>query len=344
MSTLAVANEPQSSQLGSTGRRLGWGIVGCGWVASDYVIPALLESANGTLAAVCDLNPAALERWRSHAGLATASLDELLRAPTVEALYIATPNHTHRALVEAAARAGKHVLCEKPMATTSADARAMVDACRDAGVVYATAFDQRMHAAHRELAELVRGGALGTVTQARVHYACWLPPEWCSDNWRIEAQRAGGGAIIDLAPHGLDLLEVLLDDEWAELVAFTQQVVHGYAVDDGAVLAGRFRSGALATLHVAYSCPDCYPRRTLELIGTRARALALNTMGQTPGGRLTLIDAASGEERVVELRDDRSPFVVQAERFADAVLSGKPYLYSPERDLRLFELLERACR
>jgi len=152
--------------------------------------------------------------------------------------------------------------------------------------------------------------------------------------------------LIDLAPHGVDLLEVLLDDEWAELVALRQRQVHRYDVDDGAVLAGRFKGGALATLHVAYNCPENYPRRSLELIGTRARALATDTMGQTPGGRLTLTDAATGRERAVPLpeAEDRSPFATQAEAFAAAALSGWPYPYPADRDLRNFALLEAACR
>ena len=323
--------------------KLGWCVVGCGWVARDYVIPAILASRNGRLVAACDRSDAALVRLPAGEYARTTDLDRALGTPGVGAVYVATPNHAHRVVVEAAAAAGKHVLCEKPMATTSADARVMVAACRQAGVTYATAFDQRFHAAHRAVARLVRQGRLGVVTQARVHYACWLPPGWAADNWRIDPARAGGGALIDLAPHGIDLLETLLGDEWAELRAITQRQVHPYPVDDGAVLMGRFRGGTLATLHVAYNCPDAYPRRTLELIGTAARALATDTMGQTPGGSLTLTDAVTGRTEAVPLDDDRSPFAVQVESFADAVLGGEPFPFAASGDLRKCELLEAAC-
>ena len=322
--------------------RLGWCVVGCGWVARDYAIPAILASRNGRLVAACDRSDTVLSAVPGGC-VRTANLEAALSTPGVQAVYVATPNDAHRAIVEAAAAAGKHVLCEKPMATTGTDARAMVAACRVAGVTYATAFDQRFHAAHRTLARLVKQGRLGTVTQARIHYACWLPPEWATDNWRIDPTRAGGGALIDLAPHGVDLLEMLLGDKWAELHALTQQKVHPYPVDDGAVLMGRFRGGALATLHVGYNCPDAYPRRTLELIGTEARALALDTMGQTPGGTLTLTDAA-GRCVPVPFDDDRSPFLVQLEAFADAVLNRTPFPFAAEDDLRTCELLEAACR
>ncbi len=108
------------------------------------------------------------------------------------------------------------------------------------------------------------------------------------------------------------------------------------------MLMGRFRSGTLATLHVAYNCPETFPRRTLELVGTAARAVCVNTMGQTPGGTLTLTDAATGTDTALPLEDDRSPFLGQVEAFADAVLAGAPYPFPPARDLRLAELLEEA--
>ena len=128
--------------------------------------------------------------------------------------------------------------------------------------------------------------------------------------------------MVDLAPHGVDLLATLLGDEWQDLVAFKQRRVHDYAVDDGAVLAGRFRGGTVASIHVAYNCPDHFPRRTLELIGTRAMVRATDTMGQTPGGSLTLIEASSGRPIAVPVdpADDRNPFEIQARAFADAIL------------------------
>ena len=348
MSPTMTAQDSKSPE----GGRLGWGLVGCGWVATDYVAPAIVASANGRLLGVTDPNPAAMRRLaagstRGGRGPAEhGTLDALLADPTIRAVYVATPNHLHAPIVAACARAGKAVLCEKPMATTLADAAAMVEACEAAGVPYATAFDQRFHPAHRWLRERVADGTLGTIAQARIHYACWLPGDWAGDNWRVDPQRAGGGALIDLAPHGVDLLEVLLGDEWAELVAIKQRKIHDYAVDDGAILAGRFAGGALATLHVAYNCPDAFPRRRLELIGTRAMAIAEDTMGQTPGGRVTLVDAATGARSETTFPDDpaASPFVAQVEAFAASLLNQEPFPFPSRRDLRTFALLEAACR
>lgn len=328
---------------------LNWGIVGCGWVVRDYVAPAIRDSANGRVAALCDRDPAALERVGAVATDARRypSLDEFLADPALDAVYVATPNSSHAAVVRAAAAAGKPVLCEKPMARTAAEAEGMVGACRAAGVQYATAFDQRFHAAHRRLRRMVAEGAFGTVTCVRIHYACWTPPDWqpaeyAHDNWRVDPARAGGGAMIDLAPHGLDLTQTLLDEPITAVACLLQRRVFDYPVDDGAVITARTASGALLSHTVAYNRPDTFPRRELEVVGDRGRALAVNTMGQTPGGRLTFTGLDGVEHEISFAAEDRSPFVAQAEAFAGCLLAGEPFPFPPERDLHTMRLVE-AC-
>lgn len=344
------------NQLNTHASSIGWGIVGCGWVARDYVAPGILAAPHARLAALCDPEPRAAARIAASRGSAEPSvacfqdLDQFLRSPGLDAVYIATPNYLHARITRAAALAGRAVLCEKPMATTLAEAQTMVQACHKAGVQYATAFDQRFQARHQKLRALVEDGALGTVTSARIHYACWTPGDWTPeagaehDNWRVDPQRAGGGAFIDLAPHGLDLLQFLLGEPIVEVSCLLQRRVFSYAVDDGAVLAARFQLGSLGLMNVAYNCPDALPRRTLELIGTRAMAIARDTMGQTPGGSLQLIDAQSGQvsEVAIALEDDVSPFQSQVEAFSKCLLEGTAFPFSPEHDLHTMRLLEVA--
>lgn len=329
-------------------RPLKWGLIGCGWVARDYVAPALQQAPSAQLVALCDPDEVALSHVEAPGATRYTDANEFWNSP-FEAVYIATPNHLHRPLTEAAARAGKHVLCEKPMALRSEDAVAMVEACEDAGVVYATAFDQRFHDAHRKLRALIAAGELGEVTAIRIHYACWTPTDWVPptqnghDNWRVDPARAGGGAFIDLAPHGLDLAQFLVGEELEEVRCFFQKRVFDYSVDDGAALIGRFASGALLTHNVAYNCPDNFPRRRLEVVGTRAMAILTNTMGQTPGGEFRLVDAHSGAIRLIEL-DDVSPFQHGVEAFSRARLAGQEFSFPPSRDLHTMRLLDEARR
>lgn len=322
-----------------------WGIAGCGWVARDYVAPAIMASANGSLAALHDLSPSALAAAATRFPEAVPLADPDAFFAAIDAVYVASPNDAHRLLVEAAAAAEVPVLCEKPMATTLADARAMVAACERAAVPYATAFDQRFHPAHQHLASLVQGGSLGTVTAVRIAYCCWVGADFGGDNWRIDPRRAGGGALMDLAPHGLDLACMLLDDRIVDVAAMGQSQVHDYAVEDGALLIARTAKGVLVQLHVAYNCPETFPRRRLEILGTAAQVVATDTMGQTPGGSLHRTDAATGATTPIEVPGaQRSPFLNQVEAFAAALLSRWPFPFPPAHDLHIMDLVLRAQR
>ena len=324
--------------------RIGWGVVGIGWVTRDYVVPAIGSAANAELVRVCDRRVEAVAEYPAEA---RATLEELLADDDVDAVYVATPNDAHEAIAVAALEVGKPVLCEKPLAATRAAAERMAAASERTGTLLATAYDQRFHPAHQSLRSLVRAGALGSVTQARIHYACWLPSDWADDNWRIDPARAGGGAGIDLAPHGVDLLATLLDAEPVRMTAALQSGTQNYAsgADDGAVVLVEFDafdagSGrVLATIHVGYNCRDELPRRRLELVGTRGMVLAENTMGQTAGGSVTLFDAA-GERLPQELPEpERSPFAGQIEAFSEAVRLGRPFEFPVAADVRRLGML-----
>jgi len=316
---------------------VGWGVAGCGWVARDHALPALRATPGARVVALHDRDPRALARVLADAPAHT-DLDAFLATPGLHAVYVAVPNAAHREVVEAAAAAGKAVLCEKPLAADLADARAMVAAARDAGVLLGTAYDQRWHPAHVRLRELVP--ELGTVTAVRIVYCCWLPADWTPDgrphdNWRVDRARAGGGAAIDLAPHGLDLAGVLLGEDVVELRALLQRRVQDYPVDDGALLSGRTAGGVLVDLHVAFNTPDALPRRRLEVVGTRGTAVAVDTMGQTAGGSLTL---HRPDPVVVPFAAD-SPFAAQFAAFTAAVAGQVPWPYDAARDLALHHLL-----
>jgi len=324
---------------GSAG--LSWGIIGFGWVARDYAAPGIL-AGGGRLVAVADPDPRARCAAAAAGARAHEAAEALLADPGVQAVYVATPNHLHRAVVEAAAAAGKPVLCEKPMAATLGDAEAMTAAVARAGVPYGTAFDQRHHPAHAAIRGAIADGAVGTVTAVRIAYACWLDADWAPDNWRADPARAGGGALIDLAPHGLDLVEFLLGEPLEAVAALTQTRVQGYAVDDGAMLVARTARGVLAQLHVAYNCPEALPRRRLEVLGTSGQILAERTMGQTPGGDVWLIDGRLGLRRPLPVPDaGASPFARQMAAFARFVADGSGD-FSAARDLHTMSLLARA--
>jgi 1,5-anhydro-D-fructose reductase (1,5-anhydro-D-mannitol-forming) len=330
----------------ATQRPVNWGIVGYGWVARDYMAPGI-RAAGHRLVAVADPGEASRAAAEAEGARAYANLIDLVNDRDVEAVYVATPNHLHREAIEALAGSGKAILCEKPMAASLADAEAMVEALRGGDTFYGTAFDQRHHPAHRAMRAAIREGRLGTVTAIRIVYACWLPRAWTSfsgqDNWRIDPAKAGGGALMDLAPHGLDLVDFLIDESIQDLAALTQARAQDYAVDDGALLIGRTPSGVLANLHVAYNCPDALPRRRLEVTGTKGLVTAIDTMGQVAGGTLAFTDGSSGISETLPFDGEASPFLEQVKAFGSALRRPTERdAYSATRDLHTMRLLARA--
>ena len=323
-----------------------WGIVGYGWVARDHMAPGI-AAAGGAVVAVCDPDPAARALAEVRGARAHADLEGLL-AERPDAVYVATPNHLHRRAVEACAAAGVPVLTEKPLAATLADAEAMVAACARAGVLMGTAFDQRRHPAHRAVRDLVAAKRIGAVTAVRIVYACWLGPDWSAGpglgdgcngaNWRIDPNQAGGGAVIDLAPHGIDLVDALLGEPLVELAGLMQSRVQDYAVDDGGVLVGRTASGVLAAIHNSYNTPEGLPRRRLEVVGSTGQLVAVDTMGQTAGGSVELVDGATGASTPVAFDTAASPFAAQARAFQHAVRGGA-HDFDAARDLAGLRLL-----
>ncbi|WP_347302552.1 Gfo/Idh/MocA family oxidoreductase [Croceibacterium sp. TMG7-5b_MA50] len=322
-----------------------WGIVGFGWVARDYMAPGI-AAAGGRVSAVVDPSPAARARAEVAGMAAFATVQEMLAADACDLVYVATPNDAHLAPVEACAAAGMPVLCEKPIAASLADAEAMAEAV--AGGLYGTAFDQRHHPAHVAMAEAIDRDAIGRVLAVRIVYACWLDPAWSPDggehdNWRTDPARAGGGAVIDLALHGLDLAQYLVNEPLADLSIALQRRVHAYPVDDGGMLMGRTGNGVLVQSHVAYNCAEVLPRRRLEVLGERGLLVAIDTMGQTAGGTLLRRCGVSGLETRLAFDAATSPFAAQAAAFM-AAAGGAPHDFSMARDLQLMRLFDRAYR
>ena len=322
-----------------------WGIAGFGWVARDFLAPAMRAEGH-RLVAMADPSPAARSAAEALGARAFDDAAALLREAEVDALYVATPNHLHAAPAIAALEAGVPVLCEKPMAAALSDAEAIVAAAERAGTLYGTAFDQRHHPAHRAMTAAIAEGAIGRVAAVRIVYACWVDPAFAPSeghkNWRVDAAKAGGGAVIDLALHGLDLGEMLTGEPLEHLHIALQRRIHDYPVDDGGVLSGRFASGALLSSHVAYNCPETLPRRRLEVMGETGLLTAIDTMGQTAGGSLNVQRDGAAPEPVA-FDAARSPFAAQIAAFARAVRGGA-HGFSAARDIALMRRFDAAHR
>jgi 1,5-anhydro-D-fructose reductase (1,5-anhydro-D-mannitol-forming) len=218
-------------------------------------------------------------------GTSYTGLAALLADPKVDAVYISTTNEFHKAQTLAAAAAGKHVLCEKPLALDLADAREMVAACDRAGVVMGTNHHLRNAATHRKIRELILSGAIGKPLFARVFHAVYLPPHL--QGWRLTTPTAGGGLILDITVHDADTLRFVLGSEAVEVTGIAQHAGMASAgLEDGVMAVLRFDNGVIAQAHDAFTVK--HAGTGLEVHGTEGSLIGRNVMTQRPVGEVTL--------------------------------------------------------
>lgn len=275
----------------NTTNTFGWGLIGASTIAAEHMIGAIRAQAGHEVVAVASSSAERGQAYAARHGIAAAydSVDALLSDPAVQAVYISTTNELHREQVLAAAAAGKHVLCEKPLALTLDDALAMVRACRQAGVVMATNHHLRNAATHRKLRELVQGGAIGRPLFARVFHAVYLPPHL--QGWRLDKPQAGGGVILDITVHDADTLRFILGAEPVEAGGLTPAASMAQAgLPDGVMAVLRFDNGVLAQLHDAFNVP--HAGTGIEIHGDAGSIVGRQVMTQRPVGELVLRTAA----------------------------------------------------
>jgi 1,5-anhydro-D-fructose reductase (1,5-anhydro-D-mannitol-forming) len=304
------------------GRRLRWGLVGASTMAHEFVGPALRAGGHHVVG-IATRSPARGAEVADALGGAPvfATVEQLLETVEPDAVYVSSTNEHHAPQTLAAARAGVHVLCEKPLATTLEDAHAMVATCREQGVLLATNHHLRNAAAHRRLHELIAQGTLGEPLAVRLHHAVWMADKW--RGWRLSEPGAGGGVVLDLTVHDVDLLRFLLDDEVASVsaIAGRQGLSATPAIEDAAMAVLRFRRGTMVQCHDAYTVPNS--RTALELYGTEAAAFVLDAMAGRPIATLTL--RRDGVEEPVALTQPASLYERAVQAFAAAVAGeGRP--------------------
>ena len=280
-------------------RHLGWGFIGASTIAREWMIAAVRAQDDSDAVAVMSGSAERGAAFAAETGIARSyhTLDGLLADPRVDAVYISTTNELHKEQCLAAARAGKHVLCEKPLALTLADARRMVDACAEAGVVMGTNHHLRNAATHRAMRDAIAAGRIGRPLAARVFHAVHLPAHLRT--WRVDNPAAGGGVILDIAVHDADTLRFTLGDEPTEVVAMTQKGGMTTAgLEDMAMSVVRFESGLIAQLHEGFTV--AHAGTGVEYHGTEGSLVGRDVMTQRPIGTVRLRTAAGEEALAVE--------------------------------------------
>jgi len=334
--------------------KVNFGVIGAGGIALRKTIPGMLRAKNCRLVAVMD--PVGVERIAAALAVPRAYTSEadLLADPEVQAVYIASPVACHARQIRMAAAAGKHVLCEKPLAMNVRQAKEAVAACRKHRVFLQEGYMMKFHGAHAKIKELIDAGRLGRIVSMRAQLSCWYPK--IAGAWRQDPRTGGGGALIDMASHLLDLLEFFAGPV-RRIAALTGNLVQDYASEDASTTLLEFACGAQATVDCFFCIPDEASRTRLEIYGSGGAILTEGTIGQGKRCKLAAIfglgsarynarqskDVAQKFRRIPFPAID--PYTAECSYFADCILAGRaPAINDGRNAVRIMGLIERAYR
>jgi xylose dehydrogenase (NAD/NADP) len=292
---------------------LRWGLLGTARI-NRRVIPALRASPANRLVAVASRDPARAAGYATEWGIERAhgSYEALVADPEVDVVYVPLPNHLHAEWTVRAARAGKHVLCEKPLALTVEEVDAVATAARESGVVVTEGFVYRHHPQTLEVKDLVDGGAVGRVQLVRGTFRFTLDrpndirfrPEW------------GGGCLWDVGCYPLSFTRFVLGEEPMEVAG--TQVLGPSGVDEAFAGQLRFPRGVLAQVDAGFRSD---PRTALEIVGTEGTILVRQPW--RPEG-LPILLSRGGETEEIAAGGGEDRFLPEIEDLSDSVRSGRP--------------------
>ncbi len=287
-----------------------WALMGTGWFAGEACVGAIKQARGARLAGVLGSSPEKGKQFAAKHDLARAyaGIDELASDPEINAVWITTPNNLHLEHATRLVKAGKHLLVEKPLATTYADAQALEWAAKQSGRIVRVGYHHRFRRIHQEIRDRIRNGRIGRVCFFRIHF--FVDIGGLPSSWRRQAASSGGWAINDVGTHLIDLMLWLTDLPATVVGARLLAQRHDLETDDGAAVL--FGLGPKATGIVETSMALQSPASRIEVYGDAGWLRAEGSLG----GAVALETSESG---AVDFAGGLDPFVAQVEAFAEAI-------------------------
>ena len=336
-------------------RKLRWGVIGAGGIADRRTIPGMLMAANAELVAVMEINPGHAQSLKNKYGAFYAydNEAELLNNNEVDAVYIASPVVVHAEQAIMAAKAGKHILLEKPVAMTGDEGEAVLDCCAKNGVKIAAGFMMRFGTHVLNMKQAIADGRIGTIVSGYSQFTLWLPDG--SGNWRSDKSKAGGGTLMDLGVHCIDLIEYITNLRVTHVGALCETTVFTYDVEDSATVLMRMENGAQCVVQANFNIPDEAAKWRLEFFGTKGRLIGEAVIGQNDGGKLNAIflDQQRSYDSLQDYEDDQgveiagefgNMYAREIESFSDSVLNNKPLIAPASDAVHVQRIVEAAYK
>ena len=315
-----------------------WGILGAGFITTRAMLPAMQHSRNGHVRALASRDLARAQSLAAQWKIERVYDDyqALLADPAVDAVYIALPNHLHHTWTLRAAQAGKHVLCEKPLARSAREAEQMLEACRQAGVQLMEAAMYRFHPRMRRLKDLLASGALGS---PRLLHSAFSFPIQDTGNYR-NSPAYGGGALLDVGCYCVNALCWLSDAQPVAIQAFTSyRGAGGIDLESSALL--RFPNGSSGHMQCSFAAAEY---QSVEIVGSQG-ALVAPLAFTAWRDDATLLHLQQGSQFREERFAPADPYQLMVEHFADVLHGEGSLAYPPREAVQSLAVLDaiRAC-
>lgn len=342
-------SSPAAAQASAAGKPIGYCIVGLGRISVDHFMPGLLTSQHGKVTALVSGHPDKANKLAAQYNVPLSSVytyeqyDKIRDNPAIDAVYIGLPNSMHAEYTIRAARAGKHVLCEKPMASTVADSRNMIAACADAKKKLMIAYRCQLEAVNLKAVSLIRDGAIGKVQAIESANGFNIQQK----EWRLDKTLAGGGPLMDVGIYSLNATRYLTGEEPQVLSAYSSVIDHDGRFDQVEENFGwtmRFPSGIIASCNTTYGAPMDGYYKVHGSKGVIELSPAFSYQGIHMTGSYT---DSNGQRHPLDMPEpikDPQQFTAQADYFADCILNDKPVKMNGEEGLRDMELLMQLYR
>ena len=243
-------------------RKLKWGVAGCGKFTETAFMPAIKVLRKSTVQSVYSHDAARVKHMSEMFAVPGAYTDyDAFLASPIDAVYIGSVNADHYTQVIKAAKAGKHILCEKPLAITAQQAEEMIRVCEENKVQLSVNYTQRFHPIVAKAKEIIEGGMLGKLVSMQVNFNINFEP---GDNFRFKKDLSGGGALRDLGTHAIDLMRYL-GGEISEIDGIFDDIIYKSEVDDIALGLVKFEKGGYGNFNVSYNNKKAFNR--VEILG-----------------------------------------------------------------------------
>ena len=270
-------------------KKVKWGVIACGGIADRRTLPGMMLSDKAELVAVMDTSIEAAENCKEKYGAkyAFTKYEDVLALDEIDAVYIASPVFFHKEQAIAAAKAKKHILLEKPVALTVADAEEIKKVCEENGVKVSIGFLMRFHGYHQKIKEIIAEGKIGEIVSIRGQFTCWYPD--IEGAWRQKKATSGGGALVDMGIHVIDLIHYITGLKAVEVAAFNQTQTFNYEVDDSSNVIMKMDNGSVAYVDSNFNIPDAASVAKLEIYGTKGSIVAHGTLAQAEVGNVDIL-------------------------------------------------------